>query len=80
MKKSPRPSHTITHEAIFSARPSSLECFLTDKLRLLLTSKLTDHLGAREDCVRFYPLCANCVSKVETVGGTPPANDDLFVI
>jgi CRISPR-associated protein Cas2 len=59
---------------------SLFECFLTKKQLLLLTSKLADHLVAKEDSVRFYPLCANCVSKVETVGGTPPADDVLFVI
>jgi len=30
--------------------------------------------------VRFYPLCANCVSKVETVGGPPPADTVLFIV
>jgi hypothetical protein len=30
--------------------------------------------------VRFYPLCLNCVSKVETVGGLPPADDVLFLV
>jgi CRISPR-associated protein Cas2 len=34
----------------------------------------------REDSVRFYPLCSNCVSKVETVGGLPPADDVLFLV
>ena len=53
---------------------SLFECFLTRKELVLLRSKLTEHLVAKEDSVRFYPLCANCVSKVETVGGPPPAD------
>jgi len=53
---------------------------LPRKQLLLLTSKLAEHLEAKEDSVRFYPLCANCVSKVETVGGAPPADDEFFVV
>jgi hypothetical protein len=50
------------------------------KQLLLLNSKLTEHLVAQQDSMRFYPLCANCVSKVETVGGPPPADDVLFLV
>ncbi len=59
---------------------SLFECFLTRKQLVLLRSKLTAHLVAQEDSVRFYPLCANCVSKVETVGGPPPADAVLFLV
>ncbi|MFL5654291.1 MAG: CRISPR-associated endonuclease Cas2 [Ktedonobacteraceae bacterium] len=59
---------------------SLFECFLSRKEMVLLRSKLTEHLEARHDSVRFYPLCANCVSKVETVGGPPPADDVLFLV
>src|SRR5436309_6664057 len=58
---------------------SLFECFLTRKELVLLRSKLAEHLVAKEDSVRFYPLCANCVSKVETVGGPPPADAVLFL-
>ena len=59
---------------------SLFECFLTRKDLVLLRSKLAEHLIAKEDSVRFYPLCANCVSKVETVGGPPPADAMLFLV
>ena len=59
---------------------SLFECFLTRKQLLLLRSKLQEHLVAKQDSVRFYPLCANCVSKVETVGGPPPADTVLFIV
>ena len=59
---------------------SLFECFLTRKQLVLLRSKLAEHLVDREDSVRFYPLCASCVSKVETVGGPLPADDYLFVV
>ena len=59
---------------------SLFECFLTRKDLVLLRSKLAEHLIAKEDSVRFYPLCANCVSKVETVGGPPPADEVLFLV
>ena len=59
---------------------SLFECFLTRKQLVLLRSKLAQHLLATADSVRFYPLCANCVGKVETIGGSPPAEEFLFVI
>jgi CRISPR-associated protein Cas2 len=59
---------------------SLFECFLTKKELVLLRSKLAEHLEASQDSVRFYPLCANCLEKVETVGGPLPAEDLLFVV
>ena len=59
---------------------SLFECFLTRKQLLLLQSRLEKHLIAAQDSVRFYPLCANCVSRVETVGGPPPADAVLFLV
>ena len=59
---------------------SLFECFLTKKQLLLLQSKLEEQLIAKQDSVRFYPMCANCVSKVETVGGPPPADQVLFIV
>jgi CRISPR-associated protein Cas2 len=59
---------------------SLFECFLTRKELLLLQAKLAEHLLAEQDSVRFYPLCANCVNRVETVGGPPPKEDRLFIV
>src|SRR5437667_12513272 len=59
---------------------SLFECFLNRKQLVQLRSKLSEHLVARQDSVRFYPLCANCVSKVETVGGPPPSDELLFIV
>lgn len=59
---------------------SLFECFLSRKELILLQAKLAEHLVAREDSVRFYPLCASCVSKVETIGGPPPNETLLFVV
>jgi len=59
---------------------SLFECFLNRKQLVLLRSRLAEHLVPRQDSVRFYPLCANCVSKVETVGGPPPADTVLFIV
>ena len=61
-------------------QPSSLECFLSKKEQRLFQAKLAGHLVAKEDSVRFYPLCANCVAKVETIGGPPPQDEVLFVV
>src|SRR2546428_9392739 len=54
---------------------SLFECFLTGKELVLLQSKLAQHLVAQEDSVRFYPLCASCLSKVETIGGPLPTEE-----
>ena len=59
---------------------SLFECFLTRKQLILLYSRLEKHMVAMQDSVRFYPLCSNCVRKVETVGGLPPADDVLFIV
>ncbi len=59
---------------------SLFECFLSGKELLVLQAKLAEHLEAREDSVRFYPLCAPCVQKVETIGGPPPAEELVYVV
>lgn len=58
---------------------SLFECFLSKKQLILLQARLAEHLIATEDSVRFYPLCASCVSKVQTVGGAPPSDIRVFV-
>ena len=59
---------------------SLFECFLSRKELVLLKSKLARHIDESQDSVRFYPLCAACLEKVETVGGQPPTEDLLFVV
>src|SRR2546423_13998276 len=58
---------------------SLFECFLTRKDLVLLQAKLAKHLVEAQDSVRFYALCVDCVGRVETVGGQPPADQDLFI-
>jgi CRISPR-associated protein Cas2 len=59
---------------------SLFECFLSKKELVLLKSKLAEHVKDTQDSVRFYPLCATCLDKVETVGGQPPSEDVLFIV
>ncbi len=59
---------------------SLFECFLSKKELIQLKSKLAIHLNEAQDSVRFYPLCANCLDKVETVGGQPPKEDFTFIV
>ncbi len=59
---------------------SLFECYLTDKELLLLHGKLDKILDAEEDSVRFYPLCAACVNKVETVGSDKPVEENVFIV
>jgi CRISPR-associated protein Cas2 len=54
---------------------SLFECFLSRKDLVLLQAKLAQHLVAAQDSVRFYPLCASRMSKIETVGGPLPRDD-----
>ncbi|MFL5626613.1 MAG: CRISPR-associated endonuclease Cas2 [Ktedonobacteraceae bacterium] len=59
---------------------SLFECFLSKKELVLLKSKLAKHVQDAQDSVRFYPVCATCLEKVETVGGQPPTEDVLFIV
>jgi CRISPR-associated protein Cas2 len=59
---------------------SLFECFLSRRDLVLLQAKLEPQLVVGEDSVRFYPLCASCVSKVETIGGPPPAEEVVFIV
>ncbi len=59
---------------------SLFECFLSKKELVMLKVKLARHLDDTQDSVRFYSLCASCVEKVETVGGSPPTEERIFVI
>jgi len=59
---------------------SLFECFLSKKELVLLKSKLAKHVLDTQDSVRFYPMCAACLDKVETVGGPPPTEDLLFIV
>ena len=59
---------------------SLFECYLNEKELLTLRHKLDKILNAAEDSVRFYPLCAACVAKVETIGSTKPAEAALIVV
>jgi CRISPR-associated protein Cas2 len=59
---------------------SLFEMFLNEKERILLISKLQPVLNPQEDSVRFYPLCAACVKRVETIGSEPPQERKLVLV
>jgi len=59
---------------------SLFECFLSKKEFIQLKAKLAKHIEDTKDSVRFYPLCANCLDRVETVGGQPPTEETLFIV
>lgn len=58
---------------------SLFECHLTPKQMLLLRDKLDKHLK-EGDSVRFYPLCAGCLAKVQTVGGPKPGEESAYIV
>lgn len=59
---------------------SLFECFLTEKQYIQLRQRLERHLSPGKDSVRFYPLCATCNARVETVGGPKPTEPELYVV
>ena len=58
---------------------SLFECHLTPKEMLMLRERLDKHLK-EGDSVRFYPLCAACMGKVQTVGGPKPGEEVLYIV
>lgn len=59
---------------------SLFECHLTDKELIALHGKLDPLLEPDEDSVRFYPLCAACLGKVETVGSRKPQEQSVYIV
>ncbi len=59
---------------------SLFECYLSDKELLRLRSKLDQLMEPEEDNLRFYPLCAACVGKVETIGSEKPEEKEIFIV
>lgn len=59
---------------------SLFECYLSEKERLTLRHKVDKLLDVEEDSVRFYPLCENCVDKVETIGSEAPEEPEAFIV
>ena len=59
---------------------SLFECHLTEKEMVALRGKLDKLLEPEEDSVRFYPMCAACVAKVETIGSEKPAEESVFIV
>jgi CRISPR-associated protein Cas2 len=59
---------------------SLFECYLSEKEYLQLRLRLDKILEESHDSVRFYPLCATCEAKVETVGSPLPSQPDLFLV
>jgi CRISPR-associated protein Cas2 len=59
---------------------SLFECWLTKKQLLELRHRLDKLLDAQTDSVRFYPLCAACSARVQTVGGARPADAVVIIV
>lgn len=80
-------SYARRSPSTFNGRPAlavntrrALRLFPASERLILLRSRLTEPLLAKEDSVRFYPLCASRVSSVETVGGPLPSEALLFIV
>jgi CRISPR-associated protein Cas2 len=59
---------------------SLFECHLNERQYLQLRARLERNLEESQDSVRFYPLCASCQEKVETVGSPPPNDPEMYLV
>jgi CRISPR-associated protein Cas2 len=59
---------------------SLFECYLTEKELVALRGMLHPILDEGKDSMRFYPLCAACAGKVETVGSEAPQEKNVFIV
>ena len=53
---------------------------MTEKQYIPLRQRLERHLAPGKDSVRFYPPCATCQGRVETVGSPKPVEPELFIV
>ncbi len=59
---------------------SLFECFLTPRQRVQLRHRLSELINSQEDSIRIYPLCSDCLERVETIGSPEPKEQDLFLV
>ena len=59
---------------------SLFECFLDARDLVRLRAALASVLDPGEDSVRIYPLNADCIENVETIGSAPPAEKTVYVV
>lgn len=59
---------------------SLFECFLTPRQLVQLRARVESLIDSSEDSLRIYPLCADCVKRVETLGSAAPKDPDLFLV
>jgi CRISPR-associated protein Cas2 len=58
---------------------SLFECWLNPRQLIELRHKLQQIINSNEDNLRFYQLCGNCQTKVETIGSTQPQMPSIFM-
>jgi len=60
---------------------SVFECVLTKEQLHRLEQELTELYDPREDTIRIYTLCENCLSKVHVLGlGKLTEDEDVYVV
>jgi CRISPR-associated protein Cas2 len=59
---------------------SVFECDLTPKQTQWLKQRLGRVIKNPEDSLRYYPLCGQCLIKVEVVNGPPPTESQLYFV
>jgi CRISPR-associated protein Cas2 len=73
--------HTILSSYGDRVQYSVFECWLDEKDLAEVKEKVTPHVTANFDSVRFYGLCGTCVGRVEVIGwGDPPKQEETWVV
>jgi len=58
---------------------SLFECYLTEKEHLTLQAKM-EKVVEEKDRIRLYPLCKNCLQKIETTGMALPSEAQVYIV
>ena len=70
---------TKLHDALLDfgtpVQYSVFECLLTTKQEQRMRSRVQKVIRPKKDRVRFYPLCANCVERVQVTSGKEVLTD-----
>lgn len=63
------------------AQKSVFECDISNERLLQLQKKVKKVINIEKDSVRFYYLCQNCISKIDSMGiGAFPETESFIVV
>jgi CRISPR-associated protein Cas2 len=59
---------------------SVFECDLTSNQMQKLKDRILKSIHMSEDSLRYYPLCGNCITKIEVINGPDLEKNQSFFI